>query len=175
MSKLIATSVSRNGKDITFHTDLSEYYMNLLFNEVSQFEKLDINIKQYKSSRSKQQNDLMWKVISLISDEQNGSHREEDLMNVYANLLYRANVKYVIVAAVREAKPILESQFRYVVELPNSMTTEKGKTLVAFKCYIGSSQFDTKEMNEMISVVLDYANEVGIVDSQIELLRSEAR
>jgi hypothetical protein len=149
--------------------------MNLLFNEVSQFDKLDINIKQYKSSRSKQQNDLMWKVISLISDEQNGSHREEDLMNVYANLLYRANVKYVIVAAVREAKPILESQFRYVVELPNSMTTEKGKTLVAFKCYIGSSHFDTKEMSLMIDTVIDYATEVGIRHTDIEMLRSESK
>ena len=175
MSKILATSISRNGKDITFHTELSEYYMNLLMNEISKYEKLEVSIKQYKSNRTKQQNDLMWKVISLISDEQNGSHREEDIMNVYVNLLHKANVKPVILAAVQTAKPILESQFRYVQELPNTMTTDKGITLVLFKCYVGSSQYDVKEMSELITALLDYAAEVGVVGTDVEMLRSEIK
>jgi diaminopimelate decarboxylase len=53
------------------------------------------------------------------------------------------------------------------------MTTDKGVELVAFKCYIGSSQFDTKEMTELIDTALDYAHEVGVVDSEILSIREE--
>ena len=51
------------------------------------------------------------------------------------------------------------------------MTTEKGVELVAFKCYIGSSRYDTKEMTELIDTALDYANEIGIDD--VETLRGK--
>lgn len=168
--KLVVKKIQRHGKDLILTTELSEYYMHKLVTELND-DRYDVTIKKHKESRSTRQNDMLWGLINRISDEVNGSHRESDIMNIYQDLLKRANVKYVILAAVREAKPTLEQTFRYVMELPNSMTTEKGVELVAFKCYIGSSRYDTKEMTELIDTALDYANEIGIDD--VETLRGE--
>lgn len=168
--KIVSNSIIRQGRTIVIETDLSEYHIQKLIQEISHIEKYEITIKQHKESRSIKQNKLLWAIIERISDEVNGSHREDDIWNVYKELLRRANVKYEIVAAERKAKVILEQHFRYVEELPNSMVTEKGKTLIAFRCYIGSSKFNTKEMTELIEAVKDYAAEYGIIDNEIALL-----
>lgn len=168
--KIVSNSIVRQGRTIVIETDLSEYHIQKLIQEISHIEKYEITIKQHKESRSIKQNKLLWAIIERISDEVNGSHREDDIWNVYKELLRRANVKYEIVAAERKAKVILEQHFRYVEELPNSMVTEKGKTLIAFRCYIGSSKFNTKEMTELIEAVKDYAAEYGIIDNEIALL-----
>ena len=175
MSKVLATQIKRSGKDLILTTNASEYHLNLLVNELKDIDMLEVSIKKHKESRSVRQNNMLWAIIEKISLEVNGSKREDDLWQTYRDLLKRANVKHVILAAVKKAKPILESNFRYVEELPNSMTTDKGVELVAFKCYIGSSQFDTKEMTELIETALDYAHEVGVVDSEILSIREEFR
>jgi predicted Mrr-cat superfamily restriction endonuclease len=173
MSKLLATQIKRSGKEVIFTTTASEYHLNMLMNELKDIDMLEVSIKKHKESRSVRQNNMLWAIIEKISLEVNGSKREDDVWSIYKDLLKRANVKHVILAAVRKAKPILESNFRYVEELPNSMTTDKGVELVAFKCYIGSSQFDTKEMTELIDVALDYAHQVGVMDSEILSIREE--
>lgn len=168
--KIVSNKISREGRSIVIETDLSEYHIQRLLQEISHIEMYEITIKQHKESRSVKQNKLLWAIIEKVSDEVNGSHREEDIWNVYKDLLKRANVKYEIVAAEKKAKHILEDHFRFVEELPNSMTTQKGRVLIAYKCYIGSSKFNTKEMTELIETLKDYAAEYGIVDHEIELL-----
>lgn len=171
MSKLLANKITRNGKDIILTTNASNYHLNMMMNELNDIDMFEVTIKKHKESRSVRQNNMLWSLLEKISLEVNGSRREDDLWNVYKDLLKRAHIKHVILAAVRQAKPILEENFRYVEELPNSMTTEKGKELVLFKCFIGSSRFDTREMAELIDTALDYAHEIGVVDSEILNIR----
>jgi hypothetical protein len=169
--KLLAKKIEREGKKIILHTEHSEYSLNLLLTECKAFDKMSVTVKAHKENRSTAQNNMLWAVISKISDNVNASHREEDMMNIYIECLRRANAKYVILAAVEEAEATLRQHFRFVHKLPNSMETQKGKTMWAYKCFIGSSKFDTKEMTELLDTALDFASEVGIKDSEIALLQ----
>lgn len=132
-----------------------------LYNELKDKE-IHATLKAFKSSRSIEQNDMLWSIITQISDKVNGSHREEDLMNIYGILLQKANIKREYIRTLLQAKDILGQSFRAVIEVPNSRKIENGKETVGFWVYYGSSTFNTKEMTELIDIALDTATEVGI-------------
>lgn len=121
-----------------------------------------VNIKEFKSARTLEQNEMLWGVIRSISDKVNHSHREEDMLNIYSTLLQRANIKREYIRTYKTAKNILEQSFRAVLEVPNSLKIENGKETVGFWVYYGSSKFNTKEMTELIEIALDLATEVGV-------------
>jgi len=175
MSKIIANSVfSYVNKDkktvVCFETENS-YNANLFVNELEKLDKIEVTAKQHKESRSIRQNKFLWAIIESISQQINGARLESDIIKIYTDILVEANVKAVYLGAIPEAKKILEGQFRHVYEMPNSMTTEKGVKMVLFKCFIGSSKFDTKEMTELIEVALQYASKCGVQNSEIESMR----
>lgn len=173
MSKVLASQVKRSGKDIIFTTSASEYHLNILMNELKDIDMLEVTIKKHKESRSVRQNNMLWAILEKISLEVNYSRREEDVQSVYKDVLARANVKHIILDTVRDAKSILEQNFRRVEELPHSAYVKDGVMRAVFKCYIGSSQFDTKEMAELIDTALDYAHDVGVIDSELLSIRQE--
>jgi len=119
-------------------------------------------LKEFKSNRSLEQNEMLWAIIRSISDKVNHSHREDDMMNIYSTLLQRANIKREYIRTYRTAKNILEDNFRAVMEVPNSLKVENGKETVGFWVYYGSSKFNTKEMTELIEIALDLATELGV-------------
>ena len=124
--------------------------------------KVKAILKEAKSNRSIEQNEMLWGIIRQISDKVNHSHREEDLINIYSTLLQRANIKREYVRVLPKAVHILKDSFRAVMEVPNSKRTENGKETVGYWVYYGSSKFNTKEMSELIELALDLATEVGI-------------
>jgi len=124
--------------------------------------KVKAILKEAKSNRSIEQNEMLWGIIRQISDKVNHSHREEDLINIYSTLLQRANIKREYVRVLPKAVHILKDSFRAVMEVPNSKRTENGKETVGYWVYYGSSKFNTKEMSELIELALDLAMEVGI-------------
>lgn len=121
-----------------------------------------VKVNEYKDKRSHDQNEMLWAIITQISDKVNGSHQEQDLLNTYGMLLQRANVKREYVRTLSQAEDILKQSFRAVIEVPNSRKIENGKETVGFWVYYGSSSFNTKEMTQLIEVALDIATEVGI-------------
>jgi len=141
--------------------------------EMKPKELIEVVSKENKESRTLKQNKLLWALITRISDVTNGSHTQEDRENIYGFLLKKANVLYVDLAAIPEAQESLENQFRAVIKLSRSFTSEKGKTMQGFRCFIGSSQFNTKEMKELIDVALDHAESLGITDSELKSLEDE--
>jgi len=174
MSKLVAHNVTRNGKIISFEVPyMSEYHLNLFMHELEPLDMLDVTVKAHKENRSTRQNSMLWALITKISDNVNASHREEDTFKVYCDLLVKANVEYVFLAVEAKARPLLEKQFRVVQEIPSQVQTTKGRTLQGYKCFIGSSKFNSKEMTELIELALDMAHEVGVVDSEILAIESE--
>lgn len=162
--KTIRMTYTPNG-DVELTLTVDGYYNKRKAKELyGQLQDKEITaiLKEFKSSRSIEQNDMLWGIITQISDKVNGSHREEDLINIYSMLLQRANIKREYIRTLPQAENILKESFRAVIEVPNSRKIENGKETAGYWVYYGSSKFDTKEMTELIDTALDLATEVGI-------------
>jgi len=48
-----------------------------------------------------------------------------------------------------------------------------GKPMNVYQYWLGSSKFDTAQMTELIEVALDRCADLGIVDTETELIRNE--
>lgn len=129
-----------------------------------------IDGKEFKKNRSISQNDMLWGIISKISDVLNGNHSKTETETIYKLILKEAQVKTVYVATVPEAKNILEQNFRIVEEVERKIDTQKA-TLQTYRCYPGSSTFNTKEMGQLIDIALDYAIKSGVELADLEALK----
>lgn len=116
----------------------------------------NIDIKPYKSSRSLEQNALLWGLIQQISDETGN-----DPMDVYVSALENANAKFEWLYGLPETEERLKKVFRAVKPMGTCLSP-KGKEMIAFKCWVGSSKFDTKEMTKLIDYVMRIASELNI-------------
>ena len=115
-----------------------------------------LEIKPYKSSRSIEQNSLLWGLIQQISDETGN-----DPMDIYISALEKANAKYDYLQGLEEIEDDLKKVFRAVKPM-NSFVNEKGKTIVTYKVWFGSSKFDSAEMTKLIDYVIGIADELNI-------------
>ena len=135
--------------------------------------ELVVDVKERKSSRSLRQNNMLWALISKIADDQCGEHTEGVTMDIYCQLLREANVAFEwIITTVGQEE--LRKNFRAVQKYGEreiiSKDGEKIKMPV-YKCFIGSSKFDTAEMTTLIECALRYCDELGINDQEVELAR----
>ena len=135
---------------------------NVITFEIPYNVKLDLGkdytleVKPYKSSRSLEQNSLLWGIIQQISDETGN-----DPMDIYIAALENANAKYDYIAALPQAEDDLKKVFRAVKPL-GTMMTPKGVEMTTFKVWIGSSKFDCAEMTKLIDYVISRAEELNI-------------
>lgn len=112
-------------------------------------------IKKPKSKRSLQQNSLFWKMCHQISEQLN-----EDVLDTYIHLLEDTNAKFEYVMGLETIENELKKNFRAVkVVRPEYVN---GKKFIVYKCFIGSSKFDTKEMNMLIDKAIEYCHELDI-------------
>ena len=118
--------------------------------------KYTLDIKPYKSSRSLDQNKLMWSIIQQIAKVTGN-----DEMSIYMAGLEYANVKYEFILALPESENALRHVFR-AVKIASSTRTINDKEMLVCKCYIGSSKFDTAEMTKLIDYFIKEAAELGI-------------
>ena len=123
-------------------------------------QEITLEIKTGKD-RSLSQNNLLWTIIGAIDKKQNGRKSEEGSTEIYKQIIKLAKIKTVFLQTLAEALPTLERNFRVVVDR-GKRTNENGVEMVVFECYIGSSQFDTKEMSDTIETALDYAQRSGV-------------
>lgn len=182
MSKLIATKVYQSylpdGKiAISFIAD-DRYVANLFVRELEHLDKIEVQAKAHRESRTIRQNKMLWAIISKISDHINFEHTEESTMKIYGELLVKAQVKRDLIAILPDAIEMLKPMFRAVIptgQQIDSVNAESGKkaTLITVWVYHGSSRFNTKEMGELIDLALLESSKLGIVDSEIEMIRSE--
>lgn len=135
--------------------------------------ELVVEVKERKSSRSLRQNNMLWGLISKIADEQSGEHTDTVTMEIYCQLLQEANAAYEWLLTTADRRE-LQKSFRAVQEYgEREVTAKNGETIKmkVYKCFVGSSKFDTKEMTTLIDCALRYCDELGITDSEIELAR----
>lgn len=129
--------------------------------QIDESKKYEVNIQEYHSKRSLEQNSYMWLLISEIDKKLNGGRPNEPI-DVYIQCLQRANAKYDFVYVIHDAVNELKKKFRAMEYI--GKVKVNGVTLENWKIYYGSSTMNTKEMSNLIDCVLDYASEVGIDD-----------
>ena len=117
--------------------------------------KYSLDIKDYKSSRSLEQNAFMWKIIQSISKT---THNDD--MDVYIGGLEHCNASSEFIAGLPQIEQSLKKVFR-AVKIVGTTKLNQSDGLI-YKCYIGSSKFDTAEMTKLVEYFIGLARELGI-------------
>ncbi len=134
--------------------------------------ELAVEIKPYSNARSLKQNSMLWSLIEKIAQEECGYARKAESWETYCDLLEEANCVYEWILA-RDADA-LRGAYRAVRNYGEREVTDKdGKIILLniYKCYVGSSRFTVEEMNQLIECALDRCAALGIVDSEVEIVR----
>lgn len=114
-----------------------------------------VELHEPKSARSLEQNRLLWHFIGEIAKQQ-----QCDDMEIYINALEDANAKYEYILGMPTIEKELKKNFRAVkIVRPQDY---QGKKMYVYKCFIGSSKFNTEEMTQLIEIVMKYAEDIGI-------------
>ena len=122
----------------------------------------EVEIKDLNRSRTLKQNAKMWKLIKLIAEVQ-----LEDEMKVYIDALENANAKYEYLLGLESTENELRKHFRAVKVVRPEI--HNGKKFIVYKCFVGSSKLNTKEMNSLIEILENWCSFLGIqIDDEIK-------
>ena len=125
--------------------------------------RYEVDIKEYKSKRSLEQNRYLWKLITEIAKVENGGITNQDnITETYTNLLEKANAKFEFILCPPDAIKEFKKRFRAI--RINGTVIIKTVEYTQLQVFYGSSTMNTKEMSQLIDCVLDYAYEVGVHD-----------
>lgn len=112
-------------------------------------------VEDKQNKRTVRQNKYMWKLIREIA-----KHVYMNDYEVYLNAIKKADAKSEYFITAYEMTEELRKNFRGV-EFVRYQYVNNKKCYV-YKCYLGSSKMSTKEMKELIEILLDMANEAGL-------------
>ena len=112
-------------------------------------------VKEKKTTRSLQQNKLLWELIHKIAKQQN----QED-MEVYCALLERADAKSEYIITATEMEEALRKTFRGVKFIRKQLVNNKECNI--YKVYLGSSKMNIKEMTELLDITIQLCSELEI-------------
>ena len=116
-----------------------------------------IEIREVRSKRTIQQNKYMWALIREIANNETIKQNETE---IYSLALEEADAKYIYLLGVPEVEDELKKNFRAVRVVRT--TVENGKEFIVYKCFIGTSKMDTKEMTKVLEIIIAWAKELGI-------------
>ncbi len=159
--KLIG-NYSRVGRNENNETEITltirENYKYLL-QDLDKETIYSIDISKARDKRTDKQNKYMWALIGEIDKARNGDRSNDDY-DIYIEALVRAGAKYTHLLVEPQAVPMLRERFR-AIQLARRIQVGE-KVFCDYKCYDGSSKFDTKEMHDLIETILDMASECGL-------------
>lgn len=107
-----------------------------------------------KNKRTIDQNSLMWALLTIYGDEQG-----EPAEDIYVRMLAKYGVAEFLMA-LPEAEDSLKKVFREVKRVDSR--TVNDKEMIVFKCYYGSSTYDTKQMGVVIDGIFDELAQIGV-------------
>ena len=131
-----------------------------LFSDINieQGKEYILDLKEVKSKRTLQQNKLLWLLIHKIAAHGDMQQTE---MEIYTSALEEANAKYIYLLGIPDIEDELRKSFRAVkIVRP---TYENGKEYLVYKCFIGSSKMDTKEMTKLLDIIMAWAENLGVL------------
>lgn len=141
--------------------------------EILDKELLKIEIKKYNTKRSLNANAYMWVLIGEIAEKTNeprtAIYRQAiQEAGVMKPLLVRNEIADGVQDTLTDVKPTGTGNFALLG------ASRKGWTEVYF--YIGSSNYDTKEMSRLIDYIVSEAKDLGIdtlTPSELERMKAE--
>jgi hypothetical protein len=124
-------------------------------NELLNDEKLkECKITHKKKKRSLDANAYAWKLITEIANVLRASKDE-----IYVNMLKKYGQSSVV-SVIDEAVPIFLKSIKYWEEFGHGITN--GKNFTHVKVFVGSSDYDTKEMAILIDGIVSECKELKI-------------
>ena len=108
-------------------------------------EEYILEVTPFTKSRSLEQNKMMWSIIQTIADMTGN-----DIWDIYIEGLKKLDVKVEYIMALPQAEERLKEVFRAIKRVETRIINDK--EMIVFKCYYGSSTFNTKEM----TILIDY-------------------
>ena len=115
--------------------------------------EVDVTIKGLKHKRSKNANDYFWELVGQLADKL-GAPKEE----VYLEQLKKYGQS--IMVTVREDVDLAKAGLKYYERFQDGL--KNGKKFVAYRVFIGSSQYNTQEMAVLIDGTRQDAAEMGL-------------
>lgn len=113
-----------------------------------------------KSKRSLDQNSLMWALLTIYANAQGGGRRGSvQPEEIYMQMLSKYGIAEFIMT-VPEAEEALKNAFRVVLRVDTRIYN--GREMAVFKCYYGSSTYDTAQMSQLIDGIFDELSRIGI-------------
>ena len=133
--------------------------------ELQEDKEYEIEIKEWKSSRTKSQNSYMWVLIHELS-----KYWKEDDIDIYCKALQDTGAKYEDLVGTEEIEKSLRKSFRAVKIIRPFL--QNGKKFYVYRCYLGSSKFNREEMGLLIDKIIEWASECGInTDYYVEMMK----
>lgn len=156
-------SIDENGKtELTLTvSNESKYNVKRILQTIRDSDKKPTAVFDFlKNKRTLNQNSLMWELLTIYADTLNGGRKggimPEDL---YIQMLAKYGVAEFIMT-VPQAENTLKNAFRVVKKV--DVRDYNGVEMAVFKCYYGSSKYDTKEMANLIDGIFDELAELGV-------------
>jgi hypothetical protein len=122
------------------------------FNKLQQLQEIDIELKEHKEKRSLNSNSYAWVLITKIADVLRAN--KED---VYLEMLKRYGQSEIV--SVLSSIDIT-GYFKYYEVAGTS--TLNNKEFTHYKCFKGSSEYDTREMSILVDGIVSEAKLLNI-------------
>lgn len=123
--------------------------------------EVDVTIKGLKHKRSKNANDYFWEIVGQMADKLRATKEE-----IYFEQLKKYGQS--ITVTVKEDVDLSRAGFKYYERIQDGL--KNGVKFVAYRVFIGSSQYNTQEMSVLIDGTRQDAAEMGI---QVDLFQQE--
>ena len=117
---------------------------------------IDATIKKYREKRSLSQNAYAWTLITKIAQSINPPMNKEE---VYIEMLKRYGQGGIISVQKDKADDVIRAFDYYIPKGEGKVNDEEFLHLMV---YVGSSQYDTKEMSVFVSGIVEEAKDLGI-------------
>ena len=114
-----------------------------------------LSVDWFKKPRTLSQNGLMWALLTELALFLGEGKKDPDFSpeKLYYSLLSKYGIAEYL-ETIPEAKEALKKVFKIIIKVDDRESLKGVKTQV-FKCYYGSSTFDTKQMGNLIDGLLD--------------------
>ena len=161
----VRTDTEGNTYVILKIADESKYNVKGIVRDIQQSQKDVTAVFDYrKNYRSLDQNALLWKLLTIYADAIGGGrHGDVQPEEIYYQMLNKYGVAQFIVIP-KDAVDDLKALYRDIRIIDDAVVVRNGKRTPAkiVKCIVGSSQYDTSQMSQLIDGVFDELAAIGV-------------
>ena len=100
--------------------------------------------------------------MNEIDKKENGLASENGVNDIYMNLIKMARIEVEYWQGLEEMKKALQGGRYRVVEIVEKRLNDNDVETCVFACYIGSSNFDKKQLSDFVETILHYAGRIGL-------------